>query len=292
MNIINKIKSWLGLEPKLGSYFFGVKIIDTNGVAQGVSIRVGAITIRNYLQAIGEGDVPNTVVFEKTGYSPASTTSPTTLWNVGTNYVFPTANIAVEIVSTSANDIAVTGSGARTVFLRYLSSDYVEHEWTFDLNGVTPVAGPTNFFRTNMFHMVTSGATGMVAGVVSLRLVGGAATVYDQIAVGSSTGRNSVYTVPLGKTVFIHDVMFSCAYSTAGKSERMVLFTSVTPNQVTSTTGLIFWPKYEAMLVDGNVQKVDGAPIICPEKTDIKVNIFGEANAQSTVNYSGWTKIN
>jgi hypothetical protein len=191
-------------------------------------------------------------------------------------------------VSTSVNDLVVTGSGARTVHLTYLDSAYAEHEWTFNMNGTTPVAGPTNFFRTNGFHVITTGATGMVAGVVSLRLVGGAATVYDQMAVGSSASRNSVYTVPAGKSAYIHDIMFSCAYSTAGKSERMVLLTSVTPHGVVSTTGLVFWPKYEAMVVDSNVQKTDGAPIICPPKTDIKVNIFGETNAQSTCSYSGW----
>ena len=263
---------------------------DTTGAVHGFIDNSGApqICVQQYLQAIAEGDITGHTLISKTGYGPAATAAETTLWNPGTAYVFPTANISVEVISTSANDDgSPAGTGANTVVLNYLSSDYNVHTTTLTMNGTTAVAGPTDFFRTNEFYVTSAGSLKRAAGVISLRLVGGAATVYDQIAAGYNASRNSVYTVPLGKIVYIHDIMFSCAYSTAGKSERMILQTTCDPLGVVRTDGL-FFPHYEAMLLDYSVQKVVGAPIKCPEKTDIKVSIIGETNAQSTCSYSGW----
>jgi len=269
------------------SGFKAVKLIDTAGNPQGVTIGDGVLTTQSYLNAVAEGYIPGHTIFRKTGYTDASSATETTLWNPSTQYVFPTANISVEAVSTSASDTSA-GTGIRTAHLTYLDSTYTEKTFTFTMNGVTPVAGPTDFFRVNTFHAETTGSGGKSAGVVSLRLVGGAATVYSQMPVGSTRSRSSVYTVPLGKTLYIHDVMFSASYKTSGKTVRMILHTSVTPDGVVSTTGLTFWPQYEAMLVDSNITKVDGSPIICPAKTDLKVSVIGETLAQCTSSLDGW----
>jgi hypothetical protein len=231
---------------------------------------------QSYLQAVAEGDIPGHTLFRKIGYHPATTAAETTLWNLGTAYVFPAVAISVEAISTSVNDTAA-GSGA--------DSTYTEKTFAFNMNGTTAVAGPTDFFRVNTFHVETGAKT---AGVVSLRLVGGAATVYSQMPVGATRARNSIYTVPLGKTVYVQDVLFSAAYSTSGKAVRMILHASVRMDLSVSTTGTLFWPQFEGMLVDNIINRSTGAPLIFPAKTDIKVSVLGETNAQCTSEISGW----
>lgn len=261
-----------------------VQLIDTNGEPFDILQEDGAITVRDYLEAISEGDVPNHSLWRKIGYSNASTGSQTTLWNPGTEYVFPAANISVEVVSTSANDTSA-GSGAQTMHLTYLDSTYTEKTHTFTMNGTTPVAGPTDFYRVNTFH-VESGL--QAAGVISLRLVGGAATVYSQCASGYTRSRNSVYTVPLGKTVHICSVLFTAAYSTSGKSVRMTLHTSRSPDEVVLTSGTLFYPELEMMLVDNIGAMPNKVVLKLPEKTDIKVSVIGETNAKCTSFMHGW----
>jgi hypothetical protein len=241
-----------------------------------------------YIFAISEGDIPGHIIQHKMGYTNAASTIETTLWNPGTQYVFPAGTISVEAVSDSANDLAVTGSGARTIHLTYLDINYVEKTFTFNMNGVTPVAGPTDFFRVNSFHVETAGATGKTAGICNLRLVGGAATIYGQMPVGSTRSRNSVFTVSIGKIYYIENVFFSAAYSSSGKSEKMTLHASLSPDGVVSTVGTIFWPYFEAMLVDGVAYDPSDAPLKFPEKTDIKVSVIGETNAKCTSRISGW----
>lgn len=244
-----------------------------------------------YIFSIAEGDVPNHTIQHKMGYTNASTAAETTLWNPGTQYVFAAGTISVEAVSTSANDTSA-GSGVRTVHLQYLDINYAEKTFTFTINGVTPVAGPTDFFRVNGFHVETAGATGKTEGVVSLRLVGGAATVYSQMAIGTTRSRNSVFTVPAGKTYYVENVHFSAGYKTTGKTVRMTLHASINPDGVTSTSGTIFWPYFESMLIDGTSYDPSDAPLKFLEKTDIKVSVIGETLAQCTSRISGWIEFN
>ena len=264
-------------------------LTDTQPVTiPGLLIDEGSFVTRSYLQAVAEGDIANHTLFEKVSYHPASTAAETTVWVLGTQYVFPAAEIAVEIISSSVNDVAATGTGARTVVMGYLDDTYTLKKHTFNLNGTTAVAGPTDLFRLNMLYVATAGSGGKTAGNISVRLVGGAATVYGYIAIGHTTNRSSVFTVPLGYTVYIQDVIFTSAYSSAGKTERITLHTSVNPEGVVNTDGLLFYNKFEAMVVDGNVVKNGGAPIKCPEKTDVKISVIGETNAQIICTITGW----
>jgi subtilisin family serine protease len=247
-------------------------------------VDAGVLITMQYLQAIAEGYIPGHSIFRKIGYHPASTSSQTTLWNLGTEYVFPTGEISVEAVSTSAND-TLLGSGAKTVHMTYLDATYAEKTFSFSMNGVTPVVGPTDFFRVNTFHVETGTAC---AGVISLRLVGGAVTVYGQMPIGSTRSRNSIYTVPLGKTVGIQNITFAAAYSTAGKEVRMTFHASVSPDETVSTTGTLFWPHFETLLMDNNIAYSANAPHIFPEKVDLKISVIGETNAICTSEITGW----
>lgn len=263
-----------------------VKIQDPISGAK-ASVLGGGLRVmnQNYLQAVAEGDIAGHALWRKTGYHPAAAAAETTLWNLGTQYVFPTAAISVEAISTSTNDTSGGSAGAKTIYLEYLDSTYAAKTFTFNMNGQTAVAGPTDFFRVNSFDVSTGTKS---AGVISLRLVGGAATVYSQIPVGGTISRNSVYTVPLGKMLFIQDVFFSAAYSISGKTERVILHTSCRQDGVVITTGLIFFPQFEAMLMDSSVSRRAEAPIMCHEKADIKVSVIGETNAIVTSELSGW----
>ena len=244
-----------------------------------------SVTSIPYIFAIAEGDVPDHSIQFKMGYSPASTAAETTLWNLGTQYVFPTGTISVEAVSSSAVDSDTLGTGTQTMHLVYLTIGYVEKEWTFIMDGVTPVAGPTDFFRVNHFHTKT-GTRG--AGTINLRLVGAPATIYSQQAAGSTRSRNSVYTVPIDKVYYVESVHFSAGYKTAGKTVRTILHSSVSPDGLISNTGLLFWPHFEAVLVDGTAYDPSDSPIKFPATTDIKVSVIGETLAQCTSRITGW----
>lgn len=266
------------------------QIVDAVSGLQANVIGDGSLVVINqsYEKAIAEGYITGHTTFYKKGLSPAASATETTLWNPATAYVFPAAAISIEVISSSANDIDTTGTGARTVYIEYLDDTYATQTATLALNGVAAVAGPTDFFRLNRFYVLTAGSGGKTAGTVSLRLVGGAATVYGQIGVGQTDSRSSIYTVPLGKTLYITDIVFSCAYSTAGKSERITLHASKAPENGISTTGTIFWPYTEIMLIDNVYVSSSQSVLKFDATTDIKVSVIGETNAICTSEIRGW----
>lgn len=118
------------------------------------------------------------------------------LWEGPTDrYVFPTAPIQMQIVSSSASD-AAAGTGIRTVTMDYLDTNYMQQTITVTLNGLTPVLTvPTNILRINYFHAASVGSVGVAVGNISVQSVGGAVT-YNIITAGRNVAFTGIFTVP------------------------------------------------------------------------------------------------
>jgi len=120
----------------------------------------------------------------------------------------PVSAVSMEVVSDSAND-AAAGTGARTVVIGYLTSDYTAKSIVLALNGLTPVALPEPVLRVNTLIVVTSGTRGdNNAGNISVRLAGGAGATYKYLTPGVGFERSSLYTVPKGSSFDLISIMF------------------------------------------------------------------------------------
>lgn len=137
-----------------------------------------------------------------TGYQPSGSTTASTIWSGGaTSYVQLTTGTALEVVSASANDTAA-GTGARTVKIEGVDSNYLPVAETITLNGTTPVPlVNTSMIGINKFFVVTAGSGLANAGNVDVRTVSGS-TVKSRIqALAESINYASdfVYTVPASR---------------------------------------------------------------------------------------------
>jgi len=120
----------------------------------------------------------------------------------------PVSAVSMEVVSDSAND-AAAGTGARTVVIGYLTSDYTAKSVVLALNGLTPVALPEPALRVNMLAVVTSGTRGNNnAGNISVRLAGGLGATYKYLTVGVGFERSSMFTVPKGSSFDLISMFF------------------------------------------------------------------------------------
>jgi len=116
----------------------------------------------------------------------------------------PTSATAMEAVSDSAND-AAAGSGARTIVIGYLDSDYTAKTVVVTMNGTTPVPITPTMLRINSVVVVTSGTVGGAnAGAIQIRAAGGLGATYAYMQVGVGLARSSMYTVPGG---FAYDIL-------------------------------------------------------------------------------------
>ena len=210
------------------------------------------------------------------------------LWEGPTgSYVFPTTPIQMRVVSSSAND-AAAGTGARTVIIFYLDTDYAAQTETITLNGTTPVnTVATNILRINAFHVTSVGSGGVSVGNLSLTNTGSTVT-YGYITAGNNSSRQAIYTIPAGKTGYLTHWQASSGATTGTHFTRI---------SVRSTSYLgallsgVFLTVDEQGTLNGGGSFNYPIPLKFPAMADVKVSAISDsasANAYVMSALFGW----
>jgi len=261
-------------------------LLTDNPVTIDKKVRVGSMP---YGYDVAEGQIAGHTTFFKTGFNGDVDDAEEDMWAAGGMYVFPNAEMQMEVVSTSANDTSATGSGARTVKIWYLTSAFIEKSETISLLGLTPVAtAATDIYRINAFRIMTAGGTGAAEGTIDIRHVANT-PIYSRISIGNTRARNSIYTVPTGKTLYIAQLSFSCGNSAGGRYCRFTL--RATYDDIIQGLSTLFYPYYEIGIEDGAFNTALEFPLKFPTGTDIKISVIGDAgnsDAICTSAYRGW----
>ena len=173
-----------------------------------------------YPYAASLGFLPGTSRVSTLGNNPMinTATQPEDIWAGaslgvlnGVDHRFipiPAAALNMEVVSDSAND-TVAGTGARTVVIGYLTSDYTAKSVVLAMNGLTAVALPEPILRVNSLVVVSSGTRGdNNTGNISVRAAGGTGATYKYLTPGLGFERSSLYTVPKGASLDLISIMF------------------------------------------------------------------------------------
>lgn len=137
-------------------------------------------------------------------------TSEQTLWPFAFDRTWPTAAFTVAISSDDAADVLTTGTGAWTVEVDVLDTDYAAHTITMNLNGTTAVVDTTlagDVIRVNDIRVVAVGTGLANAGNLYVfdstdTLTAGVpdtdAKTFQIMPLGRNLCMSGVYTVPAG----------------------------------------------------------------------------------------------
>jgi len=180
-------------------------------------------------------------------------------------------------------------AGALAVKIEYLTNTCTSKSEIVILNGAAAVDTiNTDLYRVNSFRVIATGTNNFPTGNISLRVSGGA-TTYSYITAGFTRARNTIYTVPAGKTLYIYE--FSAAYATSGSPNKEYARLYTRANMEPSTrfkTGSLFY-SYTEVLVQ-NITIV--VPLQVPTKfdscTDIKMSGIASAAGIATCALRGW----
>ena len=182
--------------------------------------------------------------------------------------------------------------GAMAVKVEYLTTAYAQKTEIVILNVNTPVPlVNADTFRINSFRVIAIGtkATALNAPGGNLSLMKNGGATYSYITAGFTRARNSVYTVPTGKTLYV--TQFSASFGTTGSPNREYarIYTRANrENQTGFLTGSLFYPYTEIMAQNSTVVIHIDCPTKLPAMTDIKISaVATAAGAVSTV-LRGW----
>ena len=265
------------------------KLIDENNVSYGIKQVENKIRVSNstYLYDITEGVVPGHSIVYVFGYNPDIDNVREDVWELGGNYVFPVTPIQMRMVSSSVSD-AAAGIGARTVDIHYLDNTYTQQVEAITLNGTTPVnTVATNILRINNIHVMTTGINEAPVGNISLQNIAGTVT-YSYVIAGLNVSRQSIYTVPAGKTLFITSWDWGTGSLAGGRYAEFSLRAKTTFDNELIT---VFHVRSMSLAQDSSGDHQLEAPIKILGTSDIKISVISDnatANAICYGGFEGW----
>lgn len=131
------------------------------------------------------------------------------IWEAGADYTgFPlSAAETIQVVSASTNDTS-SGSGARTIRITGLDTNYAIQSEDFTLNGTSAVTGTKIFRRVHTASVLTSGSSNTTFndGIITVRHSTTTSNIFLSMLAGTNQTNCSAYTVPAGKTAYMRRI--------------------------------------------------------------------------------------
>jgi hypothetical protein len=276
-----------------------ILLLDENGAPYGVKQINGKprVSAMPYTYDIAEGNVPNHRPWSKIGFHAAIDTTELDMmpWaraaaGYGWTYTFPTGATTMTIVSDSAEDDAdktpTAGTGAYTVTVYYLTTAFEEKNVTVTMNGTGAVQIATDIYRIQNARVASAGTA--KAAVGNLRIASATPQTYGWISATKTRMRQCVWTVPLGNTLYITQIAFSCAQQATSKYVRYT-----TRANYDNLSGLVlerglFMPFNEVALNNTGYFRELNPPTKLPATVDLKVSAISDATAVGTCALRGW----
>ncbi len=210
-------------------------------------------TFLNASRGLIKGGNVRNIFGKAVGTTSIVTTEFRTPWEVASDYVFPTAELTMSVVSTSAADTAVT------LLVNGLDINFQPVSKTVTTNGTTPVViTEQNFFRINDVIDVVGNAVGDIT-------VTNNGNVYAKVLAGSGRSQAAVYTVPAGHSFYLYRID---AFATDSNGGKAAFFRNFVGNNKTNVTFRVAETQFVANM---NIQR--RFPFKYDEKSDIKLQL-------------------
>lgn len=215
------------------------------------------------LQA-SRGQIAYHTTLFKYGYNSNIINVNETIWDAGGIYAYPASAVVMTVASASG----ATDAGVKvTVF--GLDANYAEQSEEVTLNASGTINTTGSYIR--VFRAFVSGATAP-AGNIDISNGG---TTYARITAGENQTLMAVYTVPAGKTLYLHNGTATHGTDTAGAF--------MTIRFMIRSFGGVFRTATKIDVTGAELLFPFHYPLRLPEKTDLEVRAICNKNQVNAV---------
>lgn len=200
--------------------------------------------------------VKGTTWLHRSFYDSVSGTEQT-VWVVGGIYQYPNTANTLTVVSSSTSD-TIAGTGARTLTIEGLDSNYDIISETLTMNGTTNVVTTKTYLRLYRATVLTAGSNETNVGNITITH-NGIANALGRIAENAGQTQISVYTIPRGKTGYLVQLDLTSSKNTDGRATVRTRLNGVSRI------------RHSAFLFGGNYQSTLPYPTVLPQFTDIEI---------------------
>ena len=245
-----------------------------------------SIYSNNLMERVALGLVPGWENFRKFGMNSAVASGTEEMWPLGTTKVWPTSAAVVSVTSSSASDDGdPAGTGARTLQIDGLDSNFKEISETITMNGTTAVTTTQTFYRVNRAIVLTAGTAGNNVGNIT-GTISGNAQLYIEASEGQT--HQTHYTVPAGKTLLVDN--YSIRVGRMSGSTDLHILAQIRLNAGASDEA---WRSIsDIFLWNGGDHTNDSSVTAIPAKTDVRQRIISTAATQCSGIFGGYLVTN
>ena len=251
----------------------GTLLHDGGATGSGGTLTTISVTGENFSTNTAVGDL---LVIDKAGTTPewayiTEVTSNTVLTFSGG---LSSGGTGASRATYHVIDVSVK-TGVHAVRIEYLDTSWASKSEIVILDGNAAVDLIGSPYRINSFRAISSGSNAGAIGDLTLQ-ANGAGTTYSYITANYTRARNSVYTVPAGKTLYV--ISGNVGFATTDKSAETARI-RIKANLVDSTSFLMggvvgltnnYWVYGECMISNGSEEVHFPVYPRLPTKTDIK----------------------
>ena len=258
----------------------GIKAVQSRSIDQTTVGTTNRVSAKDFYTDIAEGNLTGHSVWSKIGYNDNVDNVEEDMMPLGGLYTFPAAATKMDLASNDDNDGKTgspTSTGARTVKIYGLLADFSEDSETITMNGTTPVTTTKTYLRINNMRIATAG-TGVAIGNLSLSEVGGTTYKYGYIRAGYTRQRQFIYTVPLGKTLYITSMIICGVNAAANHWVRFTLRANYDEKSGLVLATNMFMPFEEIQGVDVTFLRDYKLPIKFPATVSLRMNVISDAS--------------
>lgn len=223
---------------------------------------------------VSRGQIPAHYPQFKFGFNPDVDNATETVWAEGGLYYHPVSATQMTVSSSSDDDTANEGDGARTVELFGLDADYNEISETILLDGTSAVTTTKSFLRINRGIIRSAGDNEVASGTIYVGTgtvtLGKPANVYLSIKPADGQTLMALWTVPAGYTAHLLKTDITVATTQNNKYATITV--------LAKPFGEVFQVKDKIVLSEGSHTQSYNIPLSFAEKTDIEVRCVGDSS--------------
>jgi len=204
---------------------------------------------------IAKGNAYNASSVNIFGFNTEVTTDFETVWNDGGNYIYPTSELTMTVVSTSEND-------TMPILIQGLDINYNPISETINVTGTVPVNTVTQFFRINSALILAGSNVGNIS-------IGNGGANYAFIGESLGITQACRYTVPAGHCLYLFRI--DCNSGTTNGQKYLTIRNKVTTNGRTLRVS-------EATFATSQVSYDRQVPFKIAEKSDFEFQAKSSAS--------------
>lgn len=206
------------------------------------------------LLSIAIGRFPSFSVNSKFGENAAVGTTFEDVWSNSGTFTYLAAAAQLDVTSTSTADTSA-GTGAQTIRVEGLDTNWAELEEDVTMNGQSDVQTSGSFIRVNRMTVLTAGSGAANAGTIT---ISSGANVISEIPVSENQTLQTHFAIPAGKTA-----TFDLLFMNVGKNDDATFRLRV------RSFGGVFQTKLKIVVFQGDISHPIDFALNAAAKSDI-----------------------